>query len=132
MLYQASRALLTPSQGICHCTHCQKFTRSTYLTFGMIPYENFAFTTGQPTPFTFTHKAGPKIHVSRCSECGVAICKGMGGDDSVIIVFARTLDDGGTTLAKMPQVELWNVDRIAWCGQVGKGAMGQFEGFPPS
>lgn len=125
-----TRPLSPVCQGICHCTTCRKLTGSTYLTFLTVPDKNFAFTSTQPQTYNFTHPAGPPMRVSSCSDCGVAVCKAVEGEGNTIVL-AGTLDDGGVAMDTQPQVELWTKERVGWCGEVGTGAMVQFEGFPP-
>lgn len=118
-------------QGLCHCTHCRKMCSSAFLTFLTVPQSNLRFTSATPKTYSFDHKAGPRIHVSFCGECGTGVSKAMEGDGRAII-FAGTIDDDGKTMATKPQGEIWTKDRLDWCGRVGKGAMAEFEEFPPA
>lgn len=70
------------------------------------------------------------MNVFWCGECGLAVCKNVEGFDDTV-VFAGTLDDGGETMKRIPQAEMWTSDRLGWCGEVGGGKMMGFEGFPP-
>jgi len=105
-------------------------TGSTYLTFLSIPADKFTFTAGERKTLAFLHEAGIPITVSSCSVCGTGLCK-TAGEDSAVIVFAGTVDDGGKAISQPPQVELWTKHRLEWCGAVGKGEIAGFKEFPP-
>jgi hypothetical protein len=78
--------------GVCHCSDCQKFSGSAFVTVVGVPRPALQLT-GTLKTFTKPGDSGKPIHRRFCPECGSGIMDEADALPGVAMINAGTLDD---------------------------------------
>ena len=75
--------------------------------------------------------SGIPLTVYFCGECGSALCKDVGLEDTrgLKIIFADLLNGTDELLSKAPQSELWTKHELDWVGDVDEAGARQCNKF---
>ncbi|GAB7358971.1 hypothetical protein MBLNU230_g5045t1 [Neophaeotheca triangularis] len=110
---------VTPA--ICHCLPCQKTAGPRGSTNLIIPEADF-----HPKPtaglFNYTRKgdSGKSVTYNNCKTCGTIVYVEVEAMPDIRIVKMGTLDDEAEMAKRVPGMEIYTKDRVAWCPHFGE------------
>ncbi len=93
--------------GNCHCSICRRFTGSAFATWAAFNRENFTFTSGEPSRFSYSPKATRLF----CDRCGSSVGAEAADYPSIIGIFTGSTDNPDDF---PPQFHQWTSNRLSW------------------
>ena len=95
---------------VCHCTHCQKQTGTSFSVIVGVPDDSLAVS-GTLKVVEDTGESGQPVHRKFCPECGSPILSTVDVVPGISFIKAGTLDDPSWL---EPSVEIWCRSAQPW------------------
>ncbi|MCP5367026.1 MAG: GFA family protein [Hyphomicrobiales bacterium] len=111
---------------VCHCTHCQKQTGTTFSIVVGVPGDALTVE-GTMKVFVDDADSGGKVRRNFCPDCGSPIYSDTDGFPGVLFLKAGTLDD--TSWLK-PTAQVWTRSKQPWI-DLGPGMASSPDGSRP-
>jgi hypothetical protein len=98
--------------GLCHCRMCQKAVGGPFVVLAEVPWDDFAWTRGQPASFQSSSRAARDF----CAACGTPLSyRQIGG--SLIELTSGAFDDPGRIV---PTHEVGVESQLDWVDHIGE------------
>ncbi len=95
---------------VCHCTHCQKQTGTSFSIIVAVPRDDFSVT-GETRAFQDTGDSGKPVNRHFCPQCGSPIFSDVTALADRLFVKAGTLDDSSSL---SPQAHIYCQSAQPW------------------
>jgi hypothetical protein len=107
--------------GVCHCTHCQKITGTSFSVVVAIPAPALTVT-GDVKVYDSKGDTGQGTHSTFCPNCGSPVLGAADVMQGVVMIRAGTMDDSSWV---KPSMEIYCDSKMPW---VALG--GELQSFP--
>ncbi|RAH63265.1 DUF636 domain protein [Aspergillus piperis CBS 112811] len=108
-----------PKLIICHCTHCKRYTGSSFSANIIIPQASFEYTKGTPKLYTDSSKRGVQVLREFCPDCGTPFTSRSSDDEEVVAVKSGTLDEEYRVKCSELEMEIYYHRKDGWVDGLG-------------